>query len=395
MRVLIIMDSFKGNISSLEASEAVARGVRRGCPWAEIRILPAADGGEGTVDAFVKALHGQIKSSIVSGPLGSPTTAVWGLMPDRSAVIELAAASGLPLVPRYQRNPERTSTFGTGQQVLSALDEGCPVIVIGLGGSATNDGGMGILSALGARFLDSAGRQLPPVGASLSRVEKIDLARLDPRLKKVKTVLACDVKNPLCGPEGAARVYGPQKGATSEIIARLDQGLAHFAGVIRRTTGRDVLRMSGGGAAGGAAAGLAGLTGARLVSGIELLSGILRLDEEIPRADVIFTGEGRIDSQTSQGKLISGLAARARAAGVPIVALVGSIRGPVAPLMSMGLTAVFSTAPGPCTTAQSFQSSREGLERTASQVTRVIRGTLRLQNRRAVRRRRIYEKKPQ
>jgi glycerate kinase len=388
MRVLIVMDSFKGNISSLEASEAVARGVRHGCPWAEIRILPAADGGEGTVDAFVRTLHGRRISSAVRGPLGEPVAAEWGLMPDRSAVIELAAASGLPLVPRHQRDPSRTSTFGTGQQILAALDKGCRVIVVGLGGSATNDGGMGILSALGARFLDSAGRPLPPVGASLSRVERIDLSHLDPRLEKVRIVLACDVRNPLCGADGAAHVYGPQKGASPELIARLDEGLNHFAGVIRRTTGQDVLRMPGAGAAGGAAAGLAGLTGAELVSGIELLAGILRLDEEIPRADVIFTGEGRIDSQTSQGKLICGLAARARTAGVPIVALVGCIRGSVAPLMSMGLTAVFSTAPGPCTTAQSFQFSRDGLERTASQVIRIIRGTLRLQNRRSGRRRR-------
>lgn len=372
MKVLIAMDSFKGNLSSMEASEAVARGIRRGCPRVETRLLPIADGGDGTVEAFVTALHGQKKSGTVRDPLGNPVTAGWGLMPDKSAVIELAAASGLTLVPLHRRNPLRTSTFGTGQQILAALDEGCRTIVLGLGGSATNDGGMGILAALGARFLDSAGQELPPVGASLAHVQELDVSGLDPRLNSTEIVLACDVRNPLCGAQGAAMVYGRQKGASQKSAALLDAGLERFAGVIRRATGKDVLHMPGGGAAGGAAAGLAGLVNAAPVSGIELMVRVLNLDRELRRADAVFTGEGRIDSQTSQGKVIHGLAAHAKATGVPLIALVGCIRGPVAPLMSMGLTAVFATAPGPCTMSQSFQRSREDLERTASQVIRVI-----------------------
>ncbi len=384
MKVLIAMDSFKGNLSSLEASEAVARGIRRGCPRVETRLLPIADGGDGTVDAFVAALHGERKSGTVRGPLGNLITAKWGLMPDKSAVVELAAASGITLVPRHRRDPLSTSTFGTGQQILAALDEGCPSIVLGLGGSATNDGGMGILAALGARFLDASGRELPPVGASLVKVQDIDVTGLDRRLKNTEIVLACDVRNPLCGSQGAAKVYGPQKGASTKSIALLDAGLEHFAQVIRRATGKNVIDMPGGGAAGGAAAGLAGIIDVKLVSGIELMAQALDIDRAIRRADAVFTGEGRIDSQTSQGKVIHGLASHAKAAGVPLIALVGCIRGSVAPLMSMGLTAVFPTAPGPCTVSQSFQRSREDLERTASQVIRVMYASLRRRPRRRI-----------
>lgn len=298
-------------------------------------------------------------------------------MPERGAVVEIAAASGLPLIPVGQRDPLRTTSLGTGEQIRAALDAGCRFIVLGLGGSATNDGGMGILAALGASFLDANGDKLPPCGESLERVENIDLSHLDPRLAETKLLLACDVQNPLCGPNGAAAVYGPQKGAGAEAVQRLDAGLRRFAAAVERTAGRDVLNLPGGGAAGGAGAGVAGLLGAKLVKGIDLLAKAVRLDSEIRRAGVIFTGEGRIDSQTVQGKVISGLAVRARAAGVPLIALVGCMRGHVGPLMSMGLTAVFPITSGPCTTSQSFQHSREDLERTASQVIRVIRSVLR------------------
>lgn len=377
MRVLIVMDSFKGNLSSLEASEAVAKGVRRSCPWADIRILPIADGGEGTVDAFVRTLRGRLMEGEVRGPLGEAMDAAWGLMPDGSAVIELAAAAGLPLVPRGRRNPLHTSTYGTGQQIRAALDAGCRSIVLGLGGSATNDGGMGIASALGAKFTDASGTELPPTGNSLEQVAHIDLTGLDPRLAETDLILACDVQNPLCGPDGAAAVYGPQKGATQEIIARLDAGLKNFAGVLRAATGHDVLEIPGGGAAGGVGAGLTAMLNGKITRGIDMLAKIIHLDSEIQKADIIFTGEGRIDPQTAQGKVISGLATRARAAEVPLIAIVGSIRGHIGPILSLGLTAVFPTAPGPCSTAQSFQRSRADIERTASQVMRVVRGTLR------------------
>lgn len=380
MRVLIAMDSFKGNISGLEASEAVARGVRRGCPWADLKILPIADGGEGTVEAFVRAMRGRTVSGVFTGPLGRPVEAAWGLLPDRGAVVEIAAASGLPLVPLGQRDPRRTTSLGTGEQIRAALDAGCRFIVLGLGGSATNDGGMGILAALGVRFLDAAGRVLTPCGESLEQVERIDLSRLDPRLAETELMLACDVQNPFCGPNGAAAVYGPQKGATAEIVQRLDAGLRQFAAAIERASGRNVLDLPGGGAAGGVGGGLTGLLGAKLIRGVDLLARVVRLDSEIRRADVIFTGEGRIDHQTAQGKVISGLAARARAAGVPLIALVGCVRGHIGPLMTMGLTAVFPITAGPCTTSQSFQRSREDLERTASQVIRIVRGVLRRQS---------------
>ena len=377
MRILIVMDSFKGNISGLEASESVAEGVKHACPWADIRILPIADGGEGTVEVFVSSLRGSYRSGTVRGPLGEPLEARWGLLPDRGAVIELAAASGLPLVPFGRRNPLHTTTFGTGQQLRAALDADAKYIVIGLGGSATNDGGMGILAALGVRFLDFEGRELDPVGKSLREVCRIDLSGLDPRVKDREIMLACDVRNRLCGPQGAAAVFGPQKGAGPAAIRELDEGLANFARCIAQAMGRDVTQLEGGGAAGGTAAGLAGILGARVTRGIDVMAKVTGLDREIRRADLIFTGEGRIDSQTSQGKVISGLAERARAARVPLVALVGCVRGHMGPLMSMGLTAVFPITSGPCSTAQSFQRSREDLSRTASQVVRLMRGTLR------------------
>ena len=379
MKVLIAMDSFKGNLSGLEASQAVSAGVLRACPWAEVKIVPVADGGEGTVDAFVRSLRGTTVTGTVRGPLGDPVEAAWGLLPDGGAIVELAAASGLPLVPLELRNPLLTSSFGTGEQIRAALDAGARFIVLGLGGSATNDGGMGVMEALGARFLDENGAALRSCGASLERVSRIDMTGLDPRAREAEFLIACDVQNPLCGENGAAAVYAPQKGASPEVVAQLDAGLLHFAQVIENATGRDVLDMPGGGAAGGAGAGLNALLGAKLTRGIDVLAQVVGLDAEVRDADVIFTGEGRIDHQTVQGKVISGLAARARAAEVPLIAIVGCIRGHIGPLMSMGLTAVFPTASGPCTTAQSFQHSREDLERTASQIMRVMRGTLRHQ----------------
>lgn len=377
MRVLIVMDSFKGNITGAEASDAVSRGVRRACPWAEIKILPAADGGEGTVDAFIRTLGGTLRSGVVASPLGEPMTASWGHLPDGSAVVEIAAASGLPLVPLSQRNPLFTSTFGTGQQIRAALDAGCRSIVLGLGGSATNDGGMGILSALGARFLDAGGEELKPCGVFLRDIDRIDLTELDPRLESTELLLACDVQNPICGPSGAAAVYGPQKGASPAVVAELDAGLRCLANAIERAAGRNVLDLPGGGAAGGVAAGLAGVLDAKIVRGVDMLARVTHLDAEIEKADVIFTGEGRIDGQTTQGKLISGIASRARARSIPVIALVGSIRGHIGPLMSMGLAAVFPIGNGPCPFPQALQHSLDDLERTSSQVIRVMRGVQR------------------
>lgn len=378
MNILILMDSFKANITSLEAGEAVSRGVKLAYPHANVKILPIADGGEGTVDAFVHAMHGRKRTSQVRGPRGEHILATWGLLPNRQAVIELAAASGLPLIPYGQRKPFHTSTYGTGQQIREALDAGCRYILLGLGGSCTHDCGTGILSALGARFSDRRGKPVRPCAANLKRIEHIDLTHIDPRIEKTALMLACDVTNTLCGPEGAAAVFGPQKGAhNKDEIARLEEGSLHFAETVRRCTGQDILKLKGGASAGGVGAGLMGLAGARAGRGIDMLAEVMNLEHEIRQADFIFTGEGRIDSQTVKGKVICGLAGRAKAAGVPIVAIVGNIRGPVGPLMNMGLTAVFSTAPGPYTTVESFKHSRQDLERTASQVMRIVRDTLR------------------
>lgn len=372
MKILIAMDSFKGNLTSLEAGEAVKRGVLRSCPDADIGLFPMADGGEGTVDAFVAALGGQTMKAQVTGPLGKPVEAAWGLLPDGSAVIELASASGLPLVPFEQRDPLKTTTTGTGELVKKALDQGCRHIFVGLGGSATNDGAIGLLTALGARFLDGANGTLVPTGASLEQVACIDLSCLDPRIGQCRLSVISDVTHRLCGDGGAAAVFGPQKGADADAVAKLDRGLKNLARIIEKTTGRSVLDLPGGAAAGGVGAGLAGLLNVTLEPGIDVVMALSGLDCAMTDADLLFTGEGRVDAQSIHGKVISGLAKRARLHGVPLVALVGALKGSPGPLLALGLTALFPIGSGPSTFRQACQRSPIDLERTASQVVRLM-----------------------
>lgn len=329
MRIVIAPDSFKESLSAREVCAAIARGIRRVRPDARIDEVPMADGGEGTVDALVAATRGTTRSSRVTGPLGEPIQAAWGLLGGRTgeAVLEMAAASGLPLVPPGRRNPLHTTTYGTGELMRAALDAGARRILIGIGGSATTDGGAGAAQACGIRFLDASGEPIttPLAGARLADVHAIDASGRDPRLSHVRIDVACDVDNPLCGPGGAAAVYGPQKGATPEQVEILDRNLARFAETIRRDLGCDILNIPGAGAAGGLGAGLIAFFGGRQSRGIELVMEATRLTDRIRGADLVITGEGRLDRQSMMGKVVAGVGGAARAAGVRAVALVGCL----------------------------------------------------------------------
>lgn len=344
MLIIVCPDSFKGSLSSIEVADAIERGIRSitGAD-AQIHKIPLADGGEGTVDALVRAKDGRICTARVMDPLGRGIEASYGILGiGVVAVIEMSSASGLCLLSDNERDPLVTSTFGTGQLIEAALDAGALKIVIGIGGSATNDGGAGAMTALGARFLDANGRELPPGGAALIDLDRVDMSGFRFPVGRVEVEVACDVANPLCGPMGASAVYGPQKGATPEMVEQLDAALARYAEVIKRDLGADIADMPGAGAAGGLGAGLAAFLGAKLKSGIDMVLDIAGFDEALKFADLVITGEGRIDEQTAYGKTIGGVLKRASAAGVPVVAIAGSVSGDLSLLYEAGLTVAFS-----------------------------------------------------
>ena len=328
MRVLIAPQEFKGSLTAVEAADAFQVGVSRVLPQAEIDRAPLADGGPGTVEAIVHAARGRTSFARVDGPLGAPVDARWGRIDDgRCAVVEMAAASGLTLLRAEELDAGRASTFGTGQLLAHALHSGVERILVGVGGSATNDGGAGMAEALGALLLDDEGRRLPLGGAALARLARIDASRLDPRLRGTDIRVLCDVQNPLLGPEGASAVYGPQKGASPEDVARLDRALANFAAIVERDLGVRIAQTAGGGAAGGLAAGLVAFCGATLQSGFDAVADALRLADRIARADLVVTGEGRLDAQSGYGKTVAGVSALADSMRVPCLAVAGLIEG--------------------------------------------------------------------
>lgn len=347
MKIIIAPDSFKGSLTALEVCEAAREGVLRARPGATVVTVPMADGGEGTVQSLVDATGGRLVTERVTGPLGEPVDAAYGMLGDgRTAVIEMAAASGLPLVPPELRNPLHTTTRGTGDLIRAALDAGAEKLIVGIGGSATTDGGLGMAAALGARFLDETGQEVQPTGAGLLKLARIDLADFDPRVRAAKIRVACDVDNPLYGPRGAAAVYGPQKGATPEIVAQLDEGLQRLAGVIERDLGLEIAELAGAGAAGGLGAGLLAFCGATLEPGVRIVIDTVGLREKMRGGDLCLTGEGRIDYQTAFGKTCMGVAEVAKEAGVPVVAFGGSVATDTGNLNEF-LTAVFSICTGP------------------------------------------------
>lgn len=328
MRVLIAPQEFKGSLTAVEAAAAFRRGVVAVDPTTEIDSAPVADGGPGTVEAIVHAADGRTSIARVDGPLGAPVDARWGRINEgRSAVIEMSAASGLTLLTDAELDPRRASTHGTGQLIKHALDAGVERILIGVGGSATNDGGAGMAEALGAVLLDDEGNRLPPGGAALARLARVDIGGLDARLKLVEMRVLCDVQNPLLGPEGASAVYGPQKGADSACVAQLDRALANYAAILERDLDARVAEIPGAGAAGGLAAGLLAFCGATLQSGFKAVSEAVGLAHRIAAADLVLTGEGRLDTQSAYGKTVAGVAELAAAANVPCLAVAGLIDG--------------------------------------------------------------------
>ena len=361
MKIVIAPDGFKGNLSALQVAQAIDKGIKRVVPDALTTLKPMADGGEGTVQAMVDATGGKVMTTEVTDPLGGRVSAHWGLLSDKvTGVIEMASASGLPLVPPEKRNPLLTTTYGTGELVLAALESGCRKLIIGIGGSATNDGGAGMAQALGARLMDSTGAELPSGGAALANLKSIDITNLDSRLADCEVLIASDVSNPLCGAQGASAVYGPQKGATPEMVTQLDAALAHYADVIQRDLGIKVKDVSGAGAAGGLGAGLIVFLKAELIPGIDIVIQATNLVEHLRDADLVFTGEGRLDSQTARGKVPTGVAKRAKEFGLPVIAIAGEILDDYHIVYEHGIDAVLSIAPGPISLSQSMAKA-EGL----------------------------------
>ncbi|KJV46999.1 glycerate kinase [Pantoea sp. BL1] len=343
MKIVIAPDSYKESLSALEVAAAIEAGFSEIFPDAEYVKIPVADGGEGTVEAMVAATQGSIVRLTVTGPLGAPVEAFYGLSGDeRSAFIEMAAASGLELVPAAQRDPLITNSYGTGELIKNALDRGVDHIIIGIGGSATNDGGSGMMQALGARLLDQQGNEIAFGGGALPQLARIEIDQLDKRIQQCRIEVACDVTNPLTGEEGASAIFGPQKGATPELVHQLDNALAHYAEIIHRDLDIDVLHIAGGGAAGGMGAALHAFCQAELRRGIEIVTEALELADQVQDADLVITGEGRIDSQTINGKVPIGVAKVAKQFNKPVIGIAGSLTADVGVVHQHGLDAVFS-----------------------------------------------------
>ncbi|MDK2919784.1 MAG: glycerate 2-kinase [Candidatus Petromonas sp.] len=343
MRIVIAPDSFKGSLSAKEVADNIEIGIRKVYSDIDILKVPMADGGEGTVESLVDATGGEIIRLEVTGPLGEKVESFYGIMGDKkTAVIEMAAASGLPLVPNDKRNPMITTTYGTGELIKSALDRGCRDFIIGIGGSATNDGGSGMLEALGVKFLDKNGKKLPWGGGALINLDKIDMSSLDERLKSSRFVVACDVDNPLCGTNGASYVYGPQKGATVEMVQKLDRVLNHYGNMIKKYLGKDVMDIKGAGAAGGLGAGFMAFLNAQLKPGVDIVIEKTRLKEIVKDADLVITGEGKMDSQTIYGKTPFGVAKVAKGFGIPVIAIAGCISDDAHINHEQGIDAMFS-----------------------------------------------------
>jgi len=372
MKVVIAPDSFKESLSACEVAEQIAAGFREIFPAADYVVMPLADGGEGTVQAMVAATGGRVVPISVTGPLGTAVDAFYGVTGDgRTAIIEMAAASGLMLVPPEKRNPLITTSYGTGELIRAALTAGVSRIIVGIGGSATNDGGAGMLRALGMKLLDREGWDLEGGGGGLDRLNRIDAAGLDQRLSEAILDVACDVKNPLLGENGASKVFGPQKGATPDMVAKLDANLAHYAAVISRDLGTEVALVPGSGAAGGMGAALLAL-GGHLRPGIEIVLDAVGFEGIIRDADLIVTGEGRMDSQTVSGKTPHGVARIAKRLGKPVIAIAGSLATDVGVVHAHGIDAVFSAVPRPCSLDDALADAAANVRLAARNIAATI-----------------------
>ncbi len=371
-KILLVPDSFKGTLSSRQVCQVMAGQLRRFFPQAQVKSIPVADGGEGSVEAFLAAAGGERRTRTVTGPFGEPVEAFYGILGDgRTAVIEMAACAGLPLA-EGRLNPERATTYGVGELLLAAKEAGCTKAILGLGGSCTNDGGVGAAAALGAKFTRADGAAFVPTGGTLGEIAALDVSPVAQALQGMELTAMCDIDNPLYGEAGAAAVFAPQKGADAAMVARLDAGLRHLGQVAARCLGRDFSHLPGAGAAGGLGFGMAAFCGAQLRMGIDAVLDAVGFDSLLPGTDVVFTGEGKIDSQSARGKVVSGVAARCRKAGVPVVAVVGQIGQGFEEMYQQGLTAVFSINRA----AQPFAESRfhagENLALTMENIARLL-----------------------
>ncbi len=373
MRIVVCPDSFKGSLESPEVAEAIRKGLLRADPSFEVALKPLADGGEGTVDAVLFATQGTAVTLEVTGPLWERVRAKAGLLPDGTCVLELAQAAGLPLVPGERRNPRFTTTYGVGEMLRWAFERGYRKVILGVGGSATCDGGMGALQALGVRFLDQDGRELEGMGENLPKIARIDMEQFFRPPEDTEVLIASDVTNPLYGPSGAAYVYGPQKGAGPEDVAYLNQGLYHLARVLENHLGVRVDELPGGGAAGGIVAGLFAFLGARVVPGIQLIAELVGLEEAIARADFVVTGEGRVDRQTFFGKVVSGVLEFCRKYRKPLVVLAGKILWDEFPELPDEIAGVFSIVNGPMTEDEAISCAESLIERVAFSLGRLLR----------------------
>jgi len=372
VKVVIASDSYKESLKAIEVCGAIERGFRAIFPNAEYVKIPIGDGGEGTVESLVDATGGRIISISVTGPLREGIQAFYGISKDKkTAFIEMAAASGLQHVPVEKRNPLITTTKGTGELILHALDQGVEYIILGLGGSATNDGGAGMLAALGVRFINDKGEVIDPSGGTLHSIVAIDFSRMDPRLKGVKIEAACDVDNPLVGMQGASFVFGRQKGANIEMMKELDENLKHYANILKRYVSSDVSEIPGAGAAGGMGAAVISVLKGDLRRGIEIVLDYTNFDKHIEDADLIITGEGRIDEQTAYGKAPVGVAGRAKRFSVPVIAIGGSVSSDYSAVYEKGIDAVFSITTRPMTLEEAYRVAEENIEMTTKNIATV------------------------
>jgi glycerate 2-kinase len=375
LKVVIAPDSFKGSMSSLEVAGFMKEGVLQVLPNADVLIMSMADGGEGTLDCLINGTNGTFFEEVVSGPLGHPVQAKWGILGGgsdfKTAVIEMAQASGLTLLSNEERNPRLTNTYGTGQLIKSALDQGCNRIIIGLGGSATNDGGMGMACALGVKFHNKKGEVLPLGGIHLADLDMINTDQMDPRIKNVEFIIASDVTNPLCGSTGASYVFGPQKGASPKDVKLLDDALRNFAEKVKDFIGKDILNLPGSGAAGGLGGGLMAFLDAKTTSGIEITMNTLGFENHLLDADLVLTGEGRTDEQTVYGKVPVGVAKVAKEHGVPVICISGSLGSGIEELYEHGITACFSIIDAPNSLEEIFLKTGSLIQKTTSNAIRL------------------------
>jgi len=375
MKIVIAPDSFKGSLTAKQAAEAIHTGLLRVFPTATYELVPMADGGEGTVQSLVDATQGTFRTALVLNPLGQTVTAEYGFLGDqRTAVIEMAAASGIQFINQDTRNPLKTTTYGTGQLLLDAMHHGAQEIIIGIGGSATTDGGQGMAEALGVRFLDANDQPIKRGGGGLADLVQIDCSHVDPLVKTVKVRIASDVTNPLVGPQGAAAVFGPQKGATPAMVPVLDANLAHYAAVIKATLGVDLADQPGAGAAGGLGAGLLAFTHSQMEQGVEIVVRETQLKQKAAGADLAFTGEGAIDFQTQYGKTPMGTAQAVKAASphAKVIGLAGNVGEGIDQLYDLGIDAIFGILPGIVDLPTAIAQAQENLARTAENIGRAL-----------------------